>query len=405
MNVLIVEDRPEDAFIIKKQLTHEADDEPLNIEHVETLGAALERASHEGIDCILLDLGLPDGRGIKNLRRLQSVAPHTPIVILSGIEDERTAASAVQTGAFAYIVKRPVDQSEALFPVLQDAITAQARDDQSPSLKTISSAGRFALDAKLVIRSWDQRCASILHWDAADVLGKQILDLVTPSRHDEATAAFEHAGCIPEPLKVQMLLPDKRPRLVELLPTNDLSSEGDRIWLITDAETSRRSLQAMQVLDVMMDTVSDAIFSQDLEGVIHSCSRSTAGIIAREPEEVIGSSFVDLFPAAERPTADSVLHALKRGRIVRGLDLDFAGPDDTLIPVSLTLAPIRDEYGGLIGSCAVACRRKDSRDFESGWLREKVRLEEMNTMLSDELYELRQEIRRLRQSTTRSSQE
>lgn len=399
MNVLIVEDRPEDAFVIRKQLSREAENDPLQIEHVETLGAALERVAQEGIDCVLLDLGLPDGRGIKNLRRLQSVAPQTPIVILSGIEDERTAASAVQTGAFAYIVKRPVGQSEALYPVLQDAVSARTRNELSPALKTISSAGCFALDGQLTIRSWDQRSAAILHWDAADVVNKNILDFVAPARHDEAKAAFAHAGSLPEPLKLQMLLPDKRPRLVEIRPSNDLSAEGDRIWLITDAETSRRSLQAMQVLDVIMDTVSDAVFSQDLEGTIHSCSRSTAGTLGHEPDEIIGGSFLDLFPVAERPTAESVLHALKRGRMVRELDLDFAGPNDTLIPISLTLAPIRDEYGGLIGSCVVACRRKDAKDFQSGWLREKVRLEEMNTMLSDELYELRQEIRRLRQST------
>ena len=81
MNVLLVEDRPEDAFVIKKQLAHEAGDETLDVEHVDTLALALERVQGEGLDCVLLDLGLPDGRGLNNLRRLQSMqgAPLRPL--------------------------------------------------------------------------------------------------------------------------------------------------------------------------------------------------------------------------------------------------------------------------------------------------------------------------------------
>ncbi len=400
MNILLVEDRPEDAFVIQKQLRHEAGELPLEIEHVETLGAALERVQHKGLDCVLLDLGLPDGRGLNNLRRLQGVAPDLPIVILSGIEDERTAASAVQTGAFAYIVKRPIGQSEALIPVLQDAIAANR--EEPASLKPISNEGRFSLDSDQVIRTWDERCEAILHWEEEDILGRSLYECVPASRREELVTAFGNTAKLIEPLKLHMLLPNQKARLVEIRPSNDKTEDGNRIWLLADAETSRRSLQAMQVLDLIMETVSDAVFSQDLEGTIHSCSRSTVALTGREMPDIIGTNFSALFPASARQSAESILLALKRGRVIRDLDFELQGPGDTQIPVTLTLAPLRDEYGGLIGACTIATRREAPANSQSAALREKLRLEEINSHLQDEITELRDELRTLRRGNAPS---
>lgn len=401
MNLLLVEDRPEDAFVIKKQLAHEAGEMPPEIEHVGTLGAALERVLHDGLDCILLDLGLPDGRGLNNLRRLQGVAPDIPVVILSGIDDERTAASAVQTGAFAYIVKRPLGQSEPLLPVLQEAVAAQR--SQTSAHKPVSNEGRFALDADNVIRSWDDRCETILHWEREDILGRSMYECVPVSRREELVKTFANTAKLSEPLKLHMMLPNHRARLVEIQPSDEVTDDGHRIWLLVDAETSRRSLQAMQVLDVIMETVNDAVFSQDLEGTIHNCSRSTAVLLGQDAPELIGTNFVNLFPPAGRQSAESILLALKRGRVIRDLDLELQGPGDSQIPVTLTLAPLRDEYGGLIGACTIATRREEQLHANSSQLREKLRLEQINTQLQDEIMELRDEVRSLRRATAPSN--
>ena len=64
--------------------------------------SAIERSE---FDVILLDLGLPDSRGLDALRTLQAKANHLPIVVLSGLEDEETAVVAVTEGAQDYLVK------------------------------------------------------------------------------------------------------------------------------------------------------------------------------------------------------------------------------------------------------------------------------------------------------------
>lgn len=65
----------------------------------------LDRLSKNRIDVILLDLNLPDSSGLDTFKVLREVAPETPIVILSSIEDEDLAYRAVSEGAQDYIFK------------------------------------------------------------------------------------------------------------------------------------------------------------------------------------------------------------------------------------------------------------------------------------------------------------
>jgi CheY-like chemotaxis protein len=63
LHVLLVEDSPLDARLLQEQL-RDAAPEALALTPVATLGAATERLAAERFDCVLLDLSLPDGRGL-----------------------------------------------------------------------------------------------------------------------------------------------------------------------------------------------------------------------------------------------------------------------------------------------------------------------------------------------------
>ncbi len=58
-----------------------------------------------GVDAILLDLGLPDSDGLESLARAEAAAPHVPIVVLTGFDDEELGVEAVRKGAQDYLVK------------------------------------------------------------------------------------------------------------------------------------------------------------------------------------------------------------------------------------------------------------------------------------------------------------
>lgn len=103
--MLLVEDDDADALIVRELLT---DGLPDAIVHrVADLRQA--RRSVHTVDCVLLDLGLPDAQGTAGVTQLVADAPDTAVVVLTGADSERTGAMAVAAGAQDYLVKGRVD--------------------------------------------------------------------------------------------------------------------------------------------------------------------------------------------------------------------------------------------------------------------------------------------------------
>jgi len=108
LSILVVEDNPGDARLLVEHL-REAKADDLRTEQVDTLAAALQRLSADRFDLVLLDLTLPDARGLKTFGAVHAAAPEVPVVVLTGMEDDGLALQAVRDGAQDYLVKGQVD--------------------------------------------------------------------------------------------------------------------------------------------------------------------------------------------------------------------------------------------------------------------------------------------------------
>jgi signal transduction histidine kinase len=104
MKLLLAEDNPADVRIVREML-REAPGNGFQLEHVGRLDAALDRLRREPFDEVLLDLGLPDSQGMQTLRDAQNTNHALPIVVLTGLADERFAEEAVRAGAQDYLIK------------------------------------------------------------------------------------------------------------------------------------------------------------------------------------------------------------------------------------------------------------------------------------------------------------
>lgn len=105
--VLVVEDNEDDARLIAEYLRQH--DGRALVHTADRLEAARTFLQMTPVDLILLDLSLPDGHGINSVHRLLTGAPGIPIIVLTGLDDERLAAQAVQAGARDYINKNHLD--------------------------------------------------------------------------------------------------------------------------------------------------------------------------------------------------------------------------------------------------------------------------------------------------------
>jgi diguanylate cyclase (GGDEF)-like protein len=104
MKVLMVEDSPLDARIVSAILEYDRPN-PIHVEHADSVNSAKQILQEKKYDALLVDLDLPDSRGLDTMLRLQADAPGVPIVVLTGNRDDQMAQQAVRSGAEDYLVK------------------------------------------------------------------------------------------------------------------------------------------------------------------------------------------------------------------------------------------------------------------------------------------------------------
>ncbi len=126
IHILLIEDSPTDAQLIRDLLAEAMRNGLSQIQfqltQASSLEEGLEQIRRQIFDIILLDLSLPDSFGLGTFERVSSIATTTPIVLLTGIDDELLALDAVQQGAQDYLVKADVTSSALLSRAMRYAI-------------------------------------------------------------------------------------------------------------------------------------------------------------------------------------------------------------------------------------------------------------------------------------------
>jgi len=107
--VLLIEDNPGDARLIKEMLRDARQGNSFQLEHADNLTLGLERLQKLSIDVVLLDLSLPDTRGIDTFTSLHAKSTDLPVIVLTGLDDEVIAVQAIKEGAQDYLVKGQID--------------------------------------------------------------------------------------------------------------------------------------------------------------------------------------------------------------------------------------------------------------------------------------------------------
>jgi len=120
IKALLIADNPGDARLLQEELW-DAQSEKFDLSIVDRLSDALDRLTTEQFDVVLLDLTLPDSQGFSTFTKVHAKAPDTPIVVLTGLNDEIIAVQAVRDGAQDYLVKGDV-KGETLVRSMRYAI-------------------------------------------------------------------------------------------------------------------------------------------------------------------------------------------------------------------------------------------------------------------------------------------
>ena len=161
INVLLVEDNPSDAQLLC-ELLQGYPPQRFAIEHAERLEEAVKLVAERTFDVVLLDLTLPDSAGLDTCARMRRAAPHVPIVVLTGVDDETVALEAMQQGVEDYLVKGEIIHGGTIGRATRYAVE---RRRSARALEEHERRLRLALEgAQLGCWEWDVQADTIV-WD------------------------------------------------------------------------------------------------------------------------------------------------------------------------------------------------------------------------------------------------
>jgi serine phosphatase RsbU (regulator of sigma subunit) len=140
LNVLLVEDDDGDALIVEDLL--EGALPGARLTRARTFAQALATLEDD-IDCLLLDLKLPDAEGLDTVVRLRAQAPGVPLIVLTGLNDEAAGVGAVEAGAQDYLVKGHVD-GDQLARAIRYSISRRQADEARQQLRLAQAQSREA---------------------------------------------------------------------------------------------------------------------------------------------------------------------------------------------------------------------------------------------------------------------
>src|SRR3954447_20645055 len=131
IRILLVEDDDGDALLVEEVL--DISGALVEITRAATLADAL-RTNLAAIDCVLLDLDLPDAQGLSGLHRLKADRADLAVLVLTGLDDDRRSNEAVGAGAQDYLVKGQID-GQGLGRAGRYAVERQSADEARQQLE------------------------------------------------------------------------------------------------------------------------------------------------------------------------------------------------------------------------------------------------------------------------------
>ncbi|MEZ4860594.1 MAG: response regulator [Caldilineaceae bacterium] len=183
IHALLVEDNRGDAFLIQQLL---ADVPAIQVAFtcVERLATALDLLEHRQFEVIFVDLTLPDSNGYATFERLRQKALQSPLIVLTGLDDQELALRAVRAGAQDYLVKGEIT-SHLLARSIRYAIERKRTEEalrvnqlRYQALFENSNTGIFIISLEHCYLNLNQQAAQLLGGNVSEFIGKKVTEFV-----------------------------------------------------------------------------------------------------------------------------------------------------------------------------------------------------------------------------------
>ncbi len=366
IHVLMVEDNSDHAEMVRTMLQL-APEHAWRFERAEALGDALGVLASRPVDLVLLDLNLPDSRGMETVARVRARVPEAPIVVATADADESLGIEAIQKGVQDYIVKGTLGPEE-LSRVLVLAIERKRSQVATAHLAAIVDHSEDAIvSASLdgTILTWNPAAERICGHAAAEVVGQPFAGLFPPGHEDFIERVREQlrAGVRVAPFDTVVRRKDGARVYVSLAvapirevigPTQRPLPEGKVTGMVAvarDISERKRAEQALRHSEeqyrLLFDTNPQPMWVWDGETLrFFAVNDAAIRHYGYSREEFLSMTLRDIRPVEERPAFDE---QDRRRRCQQRKSFELLGPvrhrrkDGIIIEVEISASPIRFE--------------------------------------------------------------
>jgi PAS domain S-box-containing protein len=368
IKILLIEDSSFDARLLQVLLSDQPST-PFHWTCVERLAEGLKRLRGEVFDIVLSDLSLPDSHGWETFQWLRSQAPHIPIIVLSGTDDETLAIRAVREGAQDYLVKGKFDAhilSRAIrYSIERHRVEMALQESEKHYKFLLESITDYTYtvyleNGKAVRSTHAAGCVAVTGYGPEDYDKDPELWLEMVHEADRP-AVLEQAekvirGILPPPLEHRLLHKNGQVRWVRNTVVPILDKEGRLLGydgLISDI-TERKSAEGKLVASEafyhsLVENLPQNILRKDLKERFTFGNQNFCTMLGVQLDQILGKTDFDFFPAelAAKYQRDDQ-HVMRTGRTFETIE-EHQSPHGEKIYVNVVKTPIRDAKGEIIG--------------------------------------------------------
>lgn len=174
-------------------------------------------------------------------------------------------------------------------------------------------------------------------------------------------------------------------RWIEYTATNLLADPtiGTIIFNFRDITERRQAEETQYLLAAIVSSSDDAIVSKTLDGIITSWNAGAAKVFGYTAEEAIGQPITLIIPPALRQEEVMILRRLRAGERIEHYETTRVRKDGTFIAVSLSISPVKDKQGKIIGAAKIARDITERKQLEDELRRSKQQLEVIFENIAD----------------------
>jgi len=257
--------------------------------------------------------------------------------------------------------------------------------DESALRRAIADAVDAAVistDRDATITSWNPAAERLYGYTEHDVLGQLVTTLVPPELRAEELKF--HTRVLAGETLHDIVATRRRADgsdVTIVLTLSPIRSDGQVIGVLRiarDGTNREQAERASRRLAAIVESSDDAIVSKDLEGVVTSWNRAAEKMFGYSPEEMIGRSIRTIIPDDLQHEEDEVLARIRRGERVEHFETVRRRKDGGRLNISLTVSPIRDFTGRVIGASKIVRDISDRKQADV----ERQKLHEVGSIVS-----------------------